>query len=183
MSIPCGREHPSLVRMQSILMTAMTYAVLEEERAAVPGPQEADWMEPVPAGQDQPVAFTVSAEPQPVSPGWKRGFEQVLQGLLEPQAGGDASASAGEETPEAEAFSDTVREVAQEAPLSSYTPFRWEPEPAWISAPAPSVPPWVNKADPTRFAPRPKIPRRPLHKSPFYRRFLFYLRRWLSKSP
>jgi len=38
-------------------------------------------------------------------------------------------------------------------------------------------------ADPLRFAARPKIPIRPLHKQPFFLRILFYLRRWLRKSP
>ena len=64
--------------------------------------------------------------------------------------------------------------------VSIASPFRWEPKHAWINSISRSNPVFSNTAHPRLFLARPKIPIRPLHKQPFYRRFFFYLRRWLS---
>jgi hypothetical protein len=178
--VPC-REHPSLMRMQATLMTARTYAVPGEDSPAAAVLQEAERLEPVLPSQHEPVPVTASDEPEPVSRNWRGSLEKLVHGLLEPEAGGYVFASTGEETAGRDALSDMGMGAAQEAPLPIHSPFRWEPKPAWINAPLPAAPPLLNKADPTRFAAMPKIPRRPLHKQPFFRRFFFYLRGWLRR--
>lgn len=71
--------------------------------------------------------------------------------------------------------------AAHEASLALSNPFHWEPKPSWTAAPARSNHQFSNAVHPQRFAQRPKIPMRPLHKQPFYQRFFFYLRCWLSR--
>ena len=127
-----------------------------------PGLQDAEWTEPVP--------FTGTVKTGLASRGWMVDLATWFHSLAEVEDAGPADPSEEEAVSEDEAHS-----------LSS--PFRWEPKPAWINAPVQSDPPFTNMADPRRFAARPKIPIRPLHKQPFYMRILFYLRRWLRKSP
>ena len=95
---------------------------------------------------------------------WRANLTTWLHRLLELEGAGSASLS------------------ADEADLSLPSPFRWEPKCAWVSVPLRSSPPFSKAIDPRRSAPRPKIPIRTLHKQPIYRRFFFYLRRWLSRS-
>jgi hypothetical protein len=95
---------------------------------------------------------------------WRAVLARWLQDLAEPEDGGSAPPSAGEEN-------------------SEPSPFRWEPQRAGLNIPGRSIPPRSKVSDVRRFTPRRlQIPIRPLHKQPFYRRFLFYLRRWLSSS-
>jgi hypothetical protein len=113
-----------------------------------------------------------------VSRNWRVDLAKLFHNLLEEVA--SPRPSADEAISEGEVFSDISLQVAHEEILAWSSPFRWEPKPAWINAPGQSNPPFSNMTDPRSFAPRPKIPIRPLHKQPFYKRIFFYLRRWLS---
>ena len=119
------------------------------------------------------VPFIGTDKPEPVSRRWKADLVKLFHSLLE-------TVDVDSPSPE-EASSESSLEAAHEAALSLHSPFHWEPKPAWVSAPVPSNPPFAKITDPRRFAPRPKIPLRPLHKQPFYRRLFFYLRRWLNR--
>jgi hypothetical protein len=99
---------------------------------------------------------------QPVSRSWRADLAGWLRSLVE--------------------LEDAVVLSADEA-NSEPSPFRWEPKRTWLSVPGRSNPPFSKASDARRLAPRrPNIPIRPLHKQPFYRRFVFYLRRWLNRS-
>ena len=128
----------------------------------------------------EPVPFT--GMDKPVSRHWRADLAKLFHSLVEPELAEAPLPSADEAISEAETFSEVSFEAAHEASLSYSSPFRWEPKPAWINIPMHSNPPFSNTTNPRRFAPRPKIPLRPLHKRPFYMRFFFYLRRWLSRT-
>jgi hypothetical protein len=113
---------------------------------------------------------------------WKVDLTTLFHSLLEPQVLESPTPSAGEEIFEGKAFPEPSLDAAHEASLAVTSPFHWEPKPAWVNRPGHFTPAFVNPADPQRFVPRPKIPLRPLHKQPFYRRFFFYLRHWLDRS-
>ena len=105
-----------------------------------------------------------------VSRSWRADFSTWLQGVLEPEVGTIS---------EREASSEPSLAAAHETALAISSPFHWEPKPAWINIPGRSTPALLNPADPRLFAAKPKIPIRPLHKQPLYRRVYFYLSRWL----
>lgn len=97
---------------------------------------------------------------------------------------------------DAEPSALSVEETNSESEASAYVPFEdahaefsffsptlgLEPRPAWVNAPVQPNPPVPNPADTRHLVYRPKIPIRPLHKQPFYRRVFFYLRGWLSRA-
>jgi hypothetical protein len=112
---------------------------------------------------------------------WKNSLETFFHTLIELETAEPSRLSIEQPNSEREVFSDISLETAHEKSLSMISPFRWEPKPAWINAPLQQKPPISNPAVPQRSAARPKIPLRPLHKQPFYKRFFFYLRRWLSR--
>jgi len=112
---------------------------------------------------------------------WRADLTTLFHSLLERVEAESPSPAPDEAISQGEVFSELSVEAAHEAALSLSSPFHWEPKPAWINVPVQSNPPFAKITDPQRFAPRPKIPLRPLHKQPFYRRFFFYLRRWLSR--
>jgi hypothetical protein len=127
----------------------------------------------------EPIPFIEMDKPEPVSRRWRVDLAKLFHSLLETV---DAeSPSSAEIISEGDTFSDMSLDAAHEAALSLSSPFHWEPKPAWMHAPVPSNPPFAKITAPMRFAPRPRIPLRPLHKQPFYRRLFFYLRRWLSR--
>jgi hypothetical protein len=138
--------------------------------------------EPVGVGQHEPVSLMAAADARPVSRGWRVDLAKLFHSLLEPEVAEPPFPSAVGAISEAEAFPEMSIEAAHEASLSYSTPFRWEPKPDWINPPARPVPPFSSTTDVRRFAPWPKIPLRPLHKQPFYKRFFFYLHRWLSRQ-
>jgi hypothetical protein len=118
---------------------------------------------------------------EPVRRSWKVDLGTLFGSLLEPEVLEPPLPSAGEAVFEVEAFSGASMDAAHESALAISSPFHWEPKPAWINIPGHSTPAFINPADPRRFAPKPKIPLRPLHKQPFYRRFFFYLSHWLNR--
>lgn len=106
-----------------------------------------------------------------VSRGGRANLARWLRYLVELEDGRSASPSAAEAPSEGQASADSLP-----------SPFRWEPKRGGTSLPNRSGRPFSNSTDPRRSSRGPKIPICPLHKQPFYRRFLFYLRRWLSSS-
>ncbi len=163
-------ERPSIVSAPEIRVMERSYIVLEE----------AEQMELVLLSRAEPVPFTGTDKPEPVSRSWRADLAKLFHNLLEDVE--SPRPSADEAISEGEMFSGISLKAAHEEILSFSSPFRWEPKPAWINAPVQSNPPFSNMTDPRCFAPRPKIPIRPLHKQPFYKRFFFYLRRWLSRN-
>ena len=123
----------------------------------------------------------VLRQDEPTSRSWKADLATWVHSLLEREGAELPLASAVETISEGEAFSERPVEAAHEASLAISFPFHWEPKPAWINISGQSTPAFLNPTDPRRFVPRPRIPIRPLHKQPFYRRFFFYLSRWLRR--
>ena len=126
----------------------------------------------------EPVLFPGMDKREPLGRRWKADLAKLFHSLLETV---DAESPSPDNSISEKAFPESSMEAAHEAALSLSSPFHWEPKPTWVSAPVPSSPPFAKITDPRQFAPRPKIPLRPLHKQPFYRRFFFYLRRWLNR--
>ena len=90
--------------------------------------------------------------------------------------------SAEEPNPEQEESSSLPFEDTSSAEFSFFTPtLGLDPKPAWIHVPAGPNPPATGTADARHLVYKPKIPLRPLHKQPFYRRLFFYLRAWLNR--
>ena len=136
-----------------------------------------------PAEQRRTVAPAVLVrQDEPMNRSWKVDLATLFQSLLEPEVVESPLASAAGAISEREAFSELSMDAAHEASLAISSPFHWEPKPAWINIPGHATPAFLNPANTRRFAARPKIPIRPLHKQAFYRRFFFYLRRWLSRD-
>ena len=127
-------------------------------------------------------AAVVLRQDKPMSHSWRVDLATLFHSLLEPEVAESPLPSAVAANSEGEAFLERPMEAAHEAILAISSPFHWEPKPAWINIPGHSTPEFLNPADPQRFVPMPKIPIRPLHKQPFYRRFYFYLSRWLGRS-
>jgi hypothetical protein len=119
---------------------------------------------------------------RPVSSTVRENLERLFQGLLEPDHAEAASLPTEGTTSEQEAAPDISIAATHEEALSFSSPFRWEPKPAWVNASLEANPPPSGLVDPRQFTNRTKIPIRPLHKQPFYKRIVFYLRRWLSKN-
>jgi hypothetical protein len=124
-------------------------------------------------------AAIVAAEP--VRRPWRDALENFFDNLVE-LVNTKVPFSVGVTSSETEAAPATTLESAHQDSLSYSSPFRWEPKPSWLTAPVQSNPRTPTIPDIERLVFRPKIPLRPLHKQRFYRRFLFYLRGWLSRS-
>ena len=137
----------------------------------------ADPVPPQPAAPRQgPAGMTVPLQQgQALRRNWRVDLRILFHSLLEPEVFEPPLSSAGDEAFEGATFSERSPDVAVTSP------FHWEPKAAWIARPGHFTPAFLNPADPRRFIPRPKIPLRPLHKQPFYRRFFFYLSRWLNR--
>jgi hypothetical protein len=136
---------------------------------------------PVLVRQDEPLPHTAIDGPRPGNRSWKVDLAALIHSLLEPQVPEPPPASAVEAIPEVEAPAEVSMAAAHEASLALFTPFRWDPKPAWTDPPARPNHALSNTVHPQRFTPRPKIPLCPLHKQPFYKRFFFYLRRALNR--
>jgi hypothetical protein len=137
---------------------------------------------PVVLRQDELLPFIATDYPRPENRSWRVDLARLFHSLLEPKVTESPLPSGAETISEGEASPEASMAAAHEASLALSTPFHWDPKPAWIESPARSYHQFSNTIHPPRFAPRPKIPVRPLHKQPFYRRFFFYLRRWLSRD-
>ena len=105
-----------------------------------------------------------------VSRNWRTDLARRLRDLVELEDDGSAPLSGDEANSEGQALSDSLP-----------SPFRWEPK-RGVNIPFRSGRSFSNTTDLRRSSRGLKIPICPLHKQPFYRRFLFYLRRWLSSS-
>jgi hypothetical protein len=155
-------------------VAARSYFALEEAPAGTIALQEEERIEPVLLRQDEPDPFTTTNETEGVRSPWRESLEKLLHGLVEPFR--------PEVEDEREASADMSIEAAHEESLSFSSPFRWEPKPAWVQPRIQSNSQYVNRTNPRYFISRPKIPIRPLHRQPFFKRLFFYLRRWLSRS-
>jgi hypothetical protein len=170
-------ELPSLLsqpeRESEISMTALPFVTVEEKR-----------MESLVLSNYEPDRFTTQTEAAvPMSEDRKEDPEGLSyrQEELEDAEPSALSVSAGETNSESEASAYVPFEDAP-AEFSFFSPtLGLKPRPAWVNAPVPPNPPNPNTADTRHFVYRPKIPIRPLHKQPFYRRVFFYLRGWLSR--
>jgi hypothetical protein len=136
---------------------------------------------PVLVSLDEPFSFPAVDKPEGEIRSWRVDLAKLFHSLLEPEVPAPAEVPVVEAIAEGEALPATMA-AAHEASLSLSTPFHWEPKPAWTSGPARATAAFTNTSHPPRFAAKPKIPIRPLHKQPFYKRFLFYLRRWLIRD-
>jgi hypothetical protein len=150
-------------------LIAHSYATAEE------GPGE-----PVRLADEVAAPITAAEEMTTTRATWQGSLENLFRGAVEVTDPEPASIALEEPAVEPATTSDMTIAAAHEETLSFSSPFRWEPKPAWISAVNPPAPPASHLIDPRHFVARSKIPARPLHKQPFYRRFFFYLRRWLS---
>lgn len=126
-------------------------------------------------------SFTRTDATRPVNSIWRNSLERVFHTLTEMENSEPTPLSIDKANSEPEALSDLSIETAHEEVLALISPFRWDPKPAWINAPIQHKHPVSNAAVPHRSVTRPKIPLRPLHKQPFYKRFFFYLHPWLSR--
>ena len=131
---------------------------------------------------DPPVSYRPGPDPQtPLMFSLTDRLKSFFSTLVEPANMAPVPVSLEAPNPAGEAPSPMTLEAAHEESLSYSTPFRWDPKPAWISAPVQFNPRPPGLTDIERLVFKPKIPLRPLHKQPFYRRFFFYLRGWLSR--
>ena len=138
-------------------------------------------METLLVSSDQPDPSPPTDAAEPVSEDWRGSFDRLLHGLEELATTEPSVSSAEEITFEREAFPDVAIEAAHEESLSFSSPFRWDPKPAWLDVPN-SPKHLVPEAEAARrLVYSPKIPIRPLHKQPMYRRLFFYLRGWLGR--
>lgn len=182
------RQKPMAATFLNTPKTNDRLAQLWEELRADPVPirtvtkQDRTVGKPVLQSQDEPLPFMSIDDPGPANRNMKVDLATWFHSLLEPQVAESPAASAVEAMSEGAASPEASIASAHEASLALSNPFHWEPKPSWTAAPARSNQQFSNMAHPQRFAPRPKIPKRPLHKQPFYRRFFFYLRHWISGS-
>jgi hypothetical protein len=129
---------------------------------------------------DDPIPLSATDTADPASAPWRESLDRLLHSLVELESTAVSSPPVEEvASPE---VSDLSMEAAHEEALSFSSPFHWEPKPAWIRAPAPPKRSASETVDVRRLVYIPKIPIRPLHKQPFYRRIFFYLRGWLSRT-
>jgi hypothetical protein len=163
-------------------VAAIPLFAVEEDITGLTERKEERGIETLLVSNDQPDPFTPTDAAELVSSPWSDSLDRLLHGLEE-LANNEPSALPEEEaTPETEAFSDTSIELTHEESLSFSSPFRWEPKPAWLEVPVSPKHPLPDAVDARRFAYKPRIPIRPLHKQPLYRRIFFYLRGWLSRT-
>jgi hypothetical protein len=137
---------------------------------------------PVVLRHEELLPFMPTDYPKPENRSWRVDLVKLFHSLLEPEVAESPLPSGVEAISEGDTSPEASMAAAHEASLALSTPFHWDPKPAWIDSPARPNYQFSNTIHPPRFAPRPKIPIRPLHKQPFYQRFFFYLRRWLSRD-
>jgi hypothetical protein len=166
-------------------VTARSYAVVEEDELNQMTLYEEEQREPVLPGGDEPTLFLSDSvkETRTESSGRRDSFEALFDGRVDSEPAEPPSLSVDEAGSGRTTFPDVSVESAHVESLSFSSPFRWDPKPAWINPPSQPQPPVSNLVDPRQFVCRPRIPIRPLHKQPFYRRLFFYLCRWLGGSP
>jgi len=172
------------LRYQSMAATIFTTPKRDDRLAQLWDELIADPVPPHPATQQRSELVVLQRQDdlEPVSRRWRADLAKLFQSLVEPGEAEYSSPSAGEALSEREAIQVMFLEAAHEEALALSSPFHWEPKPDWINRPTASTSPFSYPTDPRRFASRPKIPIRPLHKQPIYRRILFYLHRWLSRK-
>jgi hypothetical protein len=169
---------PASLSEPDISVTAWTYGVMEQDTVSTIAVEE-ERLEPVLLSQDESIDSTTLADAEePVGHTWRDSLETVLHGLVELQH----PASEDQAAPEPETLSESLETAHEESLSLSASPFRWDPRPAWISAPAQPISSSLHTLDPRRLAYRPNVPFRPLHKRHFVQRLFFYLRRWLNRS-
>jgi hypothetical protein len=179
---PPALELPSLLREPEpeLSMPALPLVALEEDTAAQTARMEDKQMDVLLLRHDEPVPLPGTDAADPASHPWRDSINKLLHSLVEP-ADDDAPPPPAEEAPsEGEASPGESMAAAHEESLSFSSPFHWDPKPAWLDVPAPTKPPLPAPVDARHLAFKPKIPIRPLHKQPLYRRIFFYLHRWLS---
>jgi hypothetical protein len=141
-------------------------------------------MESIPLSNYEPDRFTARTEAAVLISDDGRdppGELSYRQGKLENAETSALSLSAGETTSESEAPAYVPFEDAH-AEFSFFSPtLGLKPRPAWVNTPLQPRPPAIDTTDTRRYVYRPRIPVRPLHKQPFYRRVFYYLRGWLSR--
>ena len=164
-------EVPVLLNLPETSLSANSYATAEEE----PG-------EPVLLTNEVLARLMAADETATTRPAWRDSLENLFRSAVEVEDSQPASVSFEEPDSEPTAAPDMTIAAAHEETLTFSSPFRWEPRPDWVNSASPPAPPASHLVDPRHFVARPRIPSRPLHKQPFYRRFFFYLRRWLSGS-
>src|SRR5574341_17496 len=157
---------------------ALPLVEVEEDTAEPTVLKEETRIETLLLSHDEPDPSTSTDAAGPVSSHWRDTLDIVLHGLEELVKDEPPALSAEEASTETEALGGPSLDALDQGSDSYPSPFRWDPRPAWIDVPSPPKPPFPNTAvaPPSVFISR--IPRRPLHKQPFYRRIFFYLRGW-----
>ena len=165
-----------------LFMLARPLVVVEEDTGGPTALKEGTHLEALLLSNNESDAFIPTDAAEPVSTPWRDTLDTLLHGLEKLVNGEPSALSMEEANTETEASSDPSLEAASQESGSIASPFRWEPKPAWINAPSPSKPPFPRAANTGPRVYIPKIPMRPLHKQPIYRRVFFYLRGWLSRG-
>ena len=174
-------EVPSFLGEPEISVPERSYAVVEENAFGTTALREEEPVETLVVSNYEADRFTTSSEAaEPVSHPWKDSFERLLNSLTELEDPGRSALSVEEASSETEASSDVPVEAASAESVTFSSPFRWEPKPAWVDVRVQPQMPYPNAANTGSRIYSSRIPFRPLHKQPFYRRFFFYLRSWLS---
>jgi hypothetical protein len=167
-SVSQGRETDPEFSVLSLPLVAV-----EAEAAAQTVLQEEARIESLLLRGDEADAF-----PPADSHPWRDSLDRLLHSV-EALVNDEPSAAPAEEgTSESEALSESElsMKAAHEEALSFSSSFPQEPRPAWVKV--------QSQPNPASTLPRayiPKIPTRPLHKQPLYRRLFYYLRLWLSR--
>jgi len=175
-------EVPSFLGEAEISVAERSYAAVEENAFGTAALREEEPIETLMVSNYEAHPFTTSPQAaEPVSHPWKDSLESLLNSLTELQDSGHSALPVEEASSETEAASDVPVEPAPEESVTFSSPFRWEPKPAWIDVHVQPQTPYPNAANTGSRIYSSKIPFRPLHKQPFYRRFFFYLRGWLSR--
>ena len=174
-------ELPSFLGEPEISMTERSYAALEENASGTTALKEEEPVETLVLSNYEADRFTTTDAAEPGSNLWRDSLENLFHSLVELESAESSSLSEEEANSETEALSDAILESAHEESLSFSSPFRWEPKPAWVDVPVPSQAPYSSATNTGSRIYRSKIPLRPLHKQPLYRRFFFYLRSWLGR--
>jgi hypothetical protein len=162
-------------------MLALPLVAVETDTVTQAELKEKARLEMLPLRNDEPDPLTPADTAEPLRHDWQDSFDRLLQSVEELVNGEPATLPAEEEASEAEAVFDTSIETAHEEALSLSSPFRWEPKPSWIDVRKQPAPPLPSPAAPRPRVYTAKIPSRPLHKQPLYRRLFFYLRGWISR--
>jgi hypothetical protein len=174
-------ELPSLLGEAEISVTARSYAAVEENASGNTALTEEEPIETLVLGNYESDRFTTTDAAEPGSNTWRDSLESLFHSLVQLESTEQPPLSIEEPNSESEALSDVLVETPHEESVSFSSPFRWQPKPAWVDIPVQTQAPYPNAANTGSRVYRSKIPLRPLHKQPFYRRFFFYLRGWLSR--